>query len=136
MSSQPDYIMGRQKDRWRFKKVGFRLPRHHDSDHRAIIANIIAGPKKAVAKYEKRRRRFPVKLQRMGPRTQAEETFEILRRAREPQPARERTKNAWISTETWKLINKRAQIQREGKMTVAHKHRCGREVNASLKRDR
>ena len=106
--------------------MGFCLPRHHDSDHRAIIANIIARPKKEVAKYKKHRRRFPVKLQRMGPRTQAEETFKILRCTREPQPAWEHTKNAWISTETWKLIDKRAQTRHEGKMTVAYKSRCGR----------
>jgi hypothetical protein len=38
--SQPDYIMAREGDRRRFWTVGFRWPRYHDSDHRAIVATI------------------------------------------------------------------------------------------------
>ena len=37
ISSQPDYLMGRRKIRRRLRKVGLRFPRHHDSDHRAIV---------------------------------------------------------------------------------------------------
>ncbi len=38
--SQPDYVMARERDCGRFRNVGFRWPRYHDSDHRAVVATI------------------------------------------------------------------------------------------------
>ena len=41
--SQPDYIMVRERDRRRFRNVGFRWLRYHDLDHRAVVATIKSG---------------------------------------------------------------------------------------------
>jgi hypothetical protein len=41
--SQPDYIMVREQDRRRFRNVGFRWPRYHDLDHRAVVTTIKSG---------------------------------------------------------------------------------------------
>jgi len=41
--SQPDYIMPREVDTQAFWSVGFRQPRFHDSDHRAVVAPIFRG---------------------------------------------------------------------------------------------
>ncbi len=40
---QPDYIFARERDVRRFRNVGFRWPRYHDSDHRAVIGTICTG---------------------------------------------------------------------------------------------
>ena len=41
--SQPDYIFARERVAKQFQNVGFRWPRYHDSDHRAIIGTICTG---------------------------------------------------------------------------------------------
>jgi len=33
ISTRPDYILAREEDRGRFKRVGIRVPRHHKLDH-------------------------------------------------------------------------------------------------------
>ncbi len=40
---QPDYNLARERDIKRLRNVGFRLPRYHDSDHRAVIGTIHTG---------------------------------------------------------------------------------------------
>jgi hypothetical protein len=49
--SQPDYIMARGVDMKAFRSVGFWQPRFHDSDHRAVVANILRGRKGRIKKY-------------------------------------------------------------------------------------
>jgi hypothetical protein len=49
--SQPDYIMAREVDTKAFRSVGFRQPRFHDSDHRAVVVNILRGRKGRLKKY-------------------------------------------------------------------------------------
>ena len=69
VSSQPDCVLARKGDRGLFQNVSIKRPRHHDSDHRAVVATIYAGSSRQIRGYRKRRGRFPVRLQRVGPRT-------------------------------------------------------------------
>ncbi len=49
--SQPDYIMARGVDTTAFQSVGFRRPRFHDTDHRAVVGNILRGRKGRIKKH-------------------------------------------------------------------------------------
>jgi hypothetical protein len=44
--SQPYYVLVRKRDRRQFRKVGFRWPRYHDSNHRAVVATIKSGERR------------------------------------------------------------------------------------------
>ena len=59
--SQPDYVMMRERDRRQFWNVGFRWPRCHDSDHRAVVATIKSGERR-LTEYRKKRQEFPLQL--------------------------------------------------------------------------
>jgi hypothetical protein len=67
VSSQCDYVLGRATNlgQW-IRHVSVRTPYCHDSDHRAIVAEIHAGGGREMATYQKRCRRFPLKIPR-GP---------------------------------------------------------------------
>ncbi len=53
-------------------------PRHHDTDHRAIVATFCAGLLRKFSMYRKRRERFPVRLPQNRPRTEGGALFEGL----------------------------------------------------------
>jgi len=50
--------------------------------------------------------------------------------------ARERRNNVWISEATWKLVDRRAGIRKKGELVQALSRRLGRQIKASLKKDR
>ena len=70
ISSQCDYVLGRATDlgRW-FWRVSVRMPFCHNSDHRALVAEIRAGGGEEMKKYQKAHQRFPLWIPR-GPRTE------------------------------------------------------------------
>ena len=117
ISSQPDYFLAREGDRRDFRGVTLRAPRHHDSDHRAVIATVYAGTARRLAGYIRRRSRFPVRLQRMATHSHVEQIFEQLKATCEAPPKRERKENVWIQPATWALIDTRAALRKEGKLT-------------------
>ena len=69
VSSQCDYVLGRATDHGKYRSVRLRTPRHHDSDHRAIITNIRVGSATRMAAYRKWMAKFPLKLPSVAPRT-------------------------------------------------------------------
>jgi len=79
ISSQCDYVLGRVTDlgRW-FRHVSVRQPFCHNSDHRALVAEICAGGGREMVAYRKRHHRFPLKIPR-GPRTELVGAYEELR---------------------------------------------------------
>jgi hypothetical protein len=93
ISSQPDYFLAREGDRRDFRGVTLRAPRHHDSNHRAVIATIYARTARRLAGYIRRRSRFPVRLQQMVTQSHAEQIFERLKTTCEAPPKRERKEN-------------------------------------------
>ena len=96
VSSQPDYFLAREEDRRDFRGVTAMSPRHHDSDHRAVIATVYTGSGRRLKRYKRRRSCFPIRLQKRGPRTHAEQLFEELKVECDPPPLWERTVNSWI----------------------------------------
>ena len=70
VSSRPDYFLAQENSRRCFRRVVLKMPRHHDSDHRAVIASIYGGPLRRIKAYRRRRSRFPIRLPFFGPRTQ------------------------------------------------------------------
>ena len=61
--------------------------------------------------------------------------FGDLRRAVPKPHMREQHRNAWISNETWKLVDERVSVRR-GPRVQAQLRRLGRAIQASLKGDR
>jgi hypothetical protein len=86
ISSQCDYVLARETDRgqW-FRRVSVRQPFCHNSDHRALVAEICAGGAKEMTAYRKRSRRFPLRIPR-GPRTGLVGAYEELRLDVTPPP--------------------------------------------------
>ena len=89
-----------------------------------------------MAGYTRKRCRFPVRLPKKGPRTHAEQIFEELKATCEPTPSRERVENSWIQPDTWRLIDARAALRKEGKLAQRALRTHNRRVTASLKHDR
>ncbi len=54
VTSQCDHVLGRATNRGKYCSVRLRTPRHHNSDHRAIITNIRVGSATRMAAYRKR----------------------------------------------------------------------------------
>ena len=62
--------------------------------------------------------------------------FAALRRA-VPKPAlREARRNAWISAETWRLVNERVATRQDPRYFQADRQRLGKDIGKSLSRDR
>ena len=67
--------------------------------------------------------------------TREDELFGALRRAVPKPHERDEHKNAWISEETWRLVDKRVSARR-GTRVRERIRRLGRAIRASLKGDR
>jgi len=76
--SQPDYILAREGNIRYFRKVAFRSPLVHDSDHRAVVATFRARKTKRLTKYRRRRQRLPLRLP-PEPHDELTQTFEALK---------------------------------------------------------
>ena len=68
--------------------------------------------------------------------TQSDQLFSALRRAVLKAQPREARRNAWISEETWRLVDKRVSARRYPRYGQAFKRKLGRAVKASLAADR
>jgi hypothetical protein len=134
VTSQCDYFLGRVTNRRKFCSVCLRTPYNHDVDHRAIITEIRAGSKTVMTAYHKQMARFPIKLP-WGPQEELRTLFEELRLDVEVLPLRTQPRNQWISAPTWALINIRAAMQQQGKLTQWAAPLIGRQITAGLKGD-
>ena len=112
------------------------MPRHSNSDHRAIIAEVYSDRPKKLKAYRRGRQRFPMRIPKVGPRNKMEAAFEELQSNCIKPPPRQAKSNAWISEETWQIIDHRATLRRMGRLSRANTRRLGRKVKASLQKDR
>ena len=135
IASQPDYILCREGDVRIFRDVAFRSPRFHHSDHRAVVGHLRRGKRRLLTLYRQRHRRFPIQLS-TGPQREMETMFEDLASSIEAPPPRKRKDNAWISDDTWVLIQHRAEIARKGTLNHSEGRRLQRRIWASLRADR
>ena len=134
ISSKPDYAITTPRGRKRVRRVRIVWPRHHDSDHRAIILNLKRGNIRRLRKYRRQLQTFPLTPAR--PLTEPENVFEALKASVERPKPRELQSNGWISTETWDLIDRRAALRKYGSLTQRVERQLGRRIKQSLKSDR
>ena len=128
--SRTDYILG--TDRSLFRNVSVRDPRHN-TDHFMVVGCLHSAPEREHACYIRGRRKMP--LRQSTEPTREDGIFASLRRAVPKPHARDRHKNAWISEETWRLIDARVSAQ-QGTGVQMRIRRLGRAIRASLQGDR
>ena len=128
--SRTDYILG--TDRSLFRNVAVRDPRYN-SDHYMVMGLLRGRTGRGHAKYIAGRRKIPLKPPRRP--TREDEFFGDLRRAVPKTQPREQHRNAWISEETWRLVDKRVTMQRKTRARTGLQ-RLGRAIQASRKGDR
>ena len=95
ISKQLDYVMFRHKDRNKFSCSKLKEPRHHSSDHRAVVCSIASGPVQVTRAYRDGRKRFPISVGK--PSTKHEVIFEELIEDCKKAPKREQPALSWIS---------------------------------------
>ena len=106
--SRTDYILG--TDRSLFRNVAVRDPRYN-SDHYMLVGLLRGGTVREHIRYIAGRRRISLTSPKRP--TREDTIFRDLRRAvPKPQP-QEQHQNAWISEETWKLVDERVTVRRK-----------------------
>ena len=128
--SWTEYLLG--TDRSLFRNVSVRDPRHN-TDHFMVVGCLRSAPEREHARYIRGRRKMPLR-----PSTEPmkeDGIFAALRRAVPKPHARDRHKSAWISEETWRLVEERFSARR-GTGVQMRIRRMGRAIRASLQGDR
>ena len=128
--SRTDYLLG--TDRSLFRNVSVRYPRHN-IDHFMVVGCLRSAPEREHTRYIMGRRKMP--LQPPTEPTREDRFFAALRRAVPKPHARDRYKNAWISEETWGLVEERVSARR-GTGVRTRIWILGRAIRASLQGDR
>ena len=88
-----------------------------------------------MAAYRKRIAKFPLKLP-SGPQNELCALFEELRLDVVAPPKRAQPRNSWISAPTWELIDRRATLRQQGKLSKRMARLLGRQIASGLKGDR
>ena len=128
--SRTDYLLG--TDRSLFSNVSVRDPRYN-SDHYMVVGLLRGGTTRDHIRYIAGRRRMPLTPPKEP--TREDTLFGDLRRAVPKPHMQEQHRNAWISEETWKLVDEQVLVRR-GTRVKAILRRLGRAIKASLKGDR
>jgi hypothetical protein len=88
-----------------------------------------------MAAYRKRMAKFPLKLP-SGPQDELCAMSEGLRLDVVAPPKRAQPRNSLISAPMWALIDRRATLRQQGKLSKRMTHLLGREIASGLKGDR
>ena len=128
--SRTDYLLG--TDRSLFRNVSVQDPRHN-TDHYMVVGHLQSATTRDHTPYIKGGRKMPLKPP--AEPTTEDELFDALRRAVPKSHDREQHKNAWISEETWRLVNEIVSARR-GTRVRESIWRLGRAIQSSLKEDR
>ena len=128
--SRTDYILG--TDRSIFSHVSVRDPRHN-TDHFMVVGCLPSAPEREHARYIRGRRKMPLRPPTEPTRKYG--IFAALRRAVPKPHTRDRHKNAWISGETWRLVDDRVSARR-GVGVKTRIRRLGRAIRSSLQGNR
>ena len=88
-----------------------------------------------MAAYRRRMARFPVKLP-LGPKTELCSMFEELQLDVVVPPPQTQLRNSWILAPTWALIDKRAALQQQGRLSQLASRLIGRQIKAGLSGNR
>ena len=99
-----------------------------------VLGCLPGAPLEATRRYQGGRKRWPVKPPAEPSRTDT--LFVALRRAVPKLAPWEARQNAWISAETWRLINKRVSMRRDPWYGKADRRRMGKAIQTNLAQDR
>ena len=88
-----------------------------------------------MAAYQQRIAKFSLKLPR-GPQDELCTLFKELRLDVVAPPKRAQPRNSWISAPTWELIDRRATLRQQGKLSKRMSRLLGRRIASGLKGDR
>ena len=127
LRSRPDYFLFREKDRRRIKCCRWIQPRHHNSDHRALVVDIKARPGE-IARYVEGRVRLPVQPPPPEEQTKGEKLFAELCATVEEVPRRERKDLDWVRDGTWRLVDQRNSLRKQGRLSIVQGRRLGRRI--------
>ena len=105
--SRTDYILG--TDRSLFRNVSVQDPRHN-TDHFMVVGCLRSAPEREHTRYIRGRQKMP--LRPPTEPTREDRIFAALRRAVPKPHARDGHKNAWISEETWRIVDERVSTRR------------------------
>ena len=119
-------------DRSLFRNVSVRDPRYN-SDHYMVVELLRGGTTRDHIRYIAGRRRMPLTPPKEP--TREDTLFGYLQRAVPKLYVGEQHRNAWISDETWKLVDERVSVRREPRAQTKMQ-RLGRAIQASLTGDR
>ena len=128
--SRMDYILG--TDRHLFGNDAARDPRHN-SDHYMVLGCLSSASLMEHKRYLGGSKQWPVRPAEKL--TQTDQLFADLRRAIPKAQMRKARRNAWISEETWRLIDERVSACQDPQYGQAFKRKLGRAVKASLAED-
>ena len=131
MQSHTDYILG--TDRHLVGNVSVRDPRHN-SDHYMVLSCLPSASLMEHKRHLGGRKKWLLRPP-TNP-TQKDEAFANLRRAVLKANMQEARRNAWLSVETWRLVDGRVSARRDPSKGQALKRRLGRAIKASLAADR
>ena len=129
--SRTDYILG--TDSLLFRNVAVRDPRHN-SDHYMVLGCLSSAPLLKTKRYLGGSKCWPVRPPTEPSRPDT--LFADLQRAVPNPKPREARRNAWISAETWRLIDKRVSTRRYPRYGQVDRRRMGKAITASLAQDR
>ena len=118
-----DYTLG--MDSYLFRNVTVWDPRHN-LDHYMVLGCLPSAPLSETKQYLGGRKRWPVRSPVKPSRT--DELFAALRRAVPRPKPREARRNAWISAETWKLIDERVSARRDPRYGTLYRWQMGKAV--------
>ncbi len=131
---QPDYIFACERDVKQLQNVGFRWPRYHDSDHRAVIGTIRTG-RRQLKEYRRKRQEFPLHLPPIELQDEMTRAFKKMKVACEEPGKTKAHWRYWMSDSTWLLIQQRTSLPRAGQLRRSEGQRMQRTIHAALKRD-
>ena len=121
--SQTDTILG--TDRRLFKNVSV-WDSWHNSDHYMVLGCLPSAPLSETRRYLGGRKRWPVRPPTKPSRPDT--LFAALRRAVPKPTPREARRNAWISAETWRLIDERVSTRRDLRYGQEDRRRMGKAI--------
>jgi hypothetical protein len=108
-----------------------KKPRLFTSDHYLILGEFLSEPLRENRRYLGGRRRFP--LHATAPVSEVEKLFADIQAAcADPIPPERPPRPSWISSETWNLIDHRAERRRQSDFSDTESSRLNRRIRKAL----